>query len=581
MPDEPVSRRDASACAPQDLAQVLAQDSPNETPPDLEELALDLTSEAVRLLAHGADGVWTELGAVPLAADDFRSGIDALRRKAEACGAGLCVTLWLPPDQVLVRRYVLKRGSRDRDEALRRLADDTGHRAGELVIALSPAGDGELVTVLGAFRQTVAEALGYARRWGFRPGRVSTRVEAERFGAAGPAFALPEPVARRAVLRARPALAAAAALLVIGLGSWAAYDLQPVAEPPHAVVASAPEVAGAAVEPEADVGSQAASRIAGTDTRPVEASRSTSPTPPEETVLRAVDPSGAEASGDDAALPPDRSLDLHDVPDLPDARDLPDAPAQLARAADAAPHASERRRSGDRPQPRGPEARVDLDPLQAGIERIRAGEPAGTQGPTGHGTAGEAVAAASDAAPVSVPGRPTPRPARSDPASSDRESPHTAAADGPGLAVAATDEELAWDESVEAEGSDVPPLPAAEMSDSRMAALIAPPPPARPELPTPTARAVTLPAPGAATGAAAAPGRSAAGQRGLALDSTSLIGVIDVNSGREALLRMPSGDFLKVMRGDEVAGWRVNAIGQDAMRLTRGGESRTLLLVTR
>jgi hypothetical protein len=36
-----------------------------------------------------------------------------------------------------------------------------------------------------------------------------------------------------------------------------------------------------------------------------------------------------------------------------------------------------------------------------------------------------------------------------------------------------------------------------------------------------------------------------------------------------------------VARGDEIAGWQVSAIGVDAMRLTRGGESRTLLLVTR
>jgi hypothetical protein len=57
--------------------------------------------------------------------------------------------------------------------------------------------------------------------------------------------------------------------------------------------------------------------------------------------------------------------------------------------------------------------------------------------------------------------------------------------------------------------------------------------------------------------------------------------VIDAQSGREALLRMSSGDVRKVTLGDTVAGWRVNAIGQDTMRLTRGGESRTLLLVTR
>jgi hypothetical protein len=114
------------------------------------------------------------------------------------------------------------------------------------------------------------------------------------------------------------------------------------------------------------------------------------------------------------------------------------------------------------------------------------------------------------------------------------------------------------------------------MTDSRLAAAQAPPPPPRPQRPRRSAPAAVPP-----TRAAAPPVESAAAQGTLALGATSLIGVIDANSGREALLRTPSGDYLKVARGDEVAGWRVSAIGHDAMRLTRGGESRTLLLVTR
>jgi hypothetical protein len=124
--------------------------------------------------------------------------------------------------------------------------------------------------------------------------------------------------------------------------------------------------------------------------------------------------------------------------------------------------------------------------------------------------------------------------------------------------------------AAESEGSDAPEIE----SDSQLAATSAPRPAARPE----RSRAVNL----AKVRGTLPPGiASAAVQDGLALGATSLIGVIDARSGREALLRLPSGDFRKVARGDTVAGWRVGAIGQDTMRLTRGGESRTLLLVTR
>jgi hypothetical protein len=171
------------------------------------------------------------------------------------------------------------------------------------------------------------------------------------------------------------------------------------------------------------------------------------------------------------------------------------------------------------------------------------------------------VLAASDIAPLVVPGRPIPRPGDMDTAETAPEDESQPGAD--------------MDESIEAEGSDVPP-PADTLSDSPLAAALAPPPPPRPD---PQRR----PGPAATARAEAAqPGiGSAAAQGSLALDATSLIGVIDANSGREALLRTASGRYLKVARGDEVAGWRVNAIGRDAMRLTRGGESRTLLLVTR
>ena len=75
--------------------------------------------------------------------------------------------------------------------------------------------------------------------------------------------------------------------------------------------------------------------------------------------------------------------------------------------------------------------------------------------------------------------------------------------------------------------------------------------------------------------------KAAAKEVGLELDKTSLIGVIDARSGRQALVRMPSGSFRKVSRGDVIDGWRVSSIGREALRLTRRGQDRTLLLVSR
>jgi Tfp pilus assembly protein PilP len=67
----------------------------------------------------------------------------------------------------------------------------------------------------------------------------------------------------------------------------------------------------------------------------------------------------------------------------------------------------------------------------------------------------------------------------------------------------------------------------------------------------------------------------------LELDQTNLVGVIEASNGRRALVRLPDGDFRKVARGDDVNGWRVNSIERAAMRLTRKGQNRTLLLVSR
>ena len=67
----------------------------------------------------------------------------------------------------------------------------------------------------------------------------------------------------------------------------------------------------------------------------------------------------------------------------------------------------------------------------------------------------------------------------------------------------------------------------------------------------------------------------------MSLDQTALIGILNLDTGRKALLRLPGGRYRSVIVGDVLDGWRVSIIGTDAMRVTRDGEDRTLLLVNR
>ncbi|MEM8820044.1 MAG: hypothetical protein AAGE90_11025 [Pseudomonadota bacterium] len=75
-------------------------------------------------------------------------------------------------------------------------------------------------------------------------------------------------------------------------------------------------------------------------------------------------------------------------------------------------------------------------------------------------------------------------------------------------------------------------------------------------------------------------GRSGGDGR-LALDDMALIGVLDLDTGRKALLRLPNGRYRRLGIGDEVEGWRVMAITGESMRIGREGAERVLALVAR
>ncbi|MEM9229557.1 MAG: hypothetical protein AAGB10_08130 [Pseudomonadota bacterium] len=72
--------------------------------------------------------------------------------------------------------------------------------------------------------------------------------------------------------------------------------------------------------------------------------------------------------------------------------------------------------------------------------------------------------------------------------------------------------------------------------------------------------------------------RAATVKNAMPLRKMALIGVFEGSGNRHALVRLPSGRYLKVEQGDRVDGFNVAAISSDAIRLRRGGRERLLVI---
>jgi type IV pilus biogenesis protein PilP len=80
------------------------------------------------------------------------------------------------------------------------------------------------------------------------------------------------------------------------------------------------------------------------------------------------------------------------------------------------------------------------------------------------------------------------------------------------------------------------------------------------------------------TPSAALAGAAATERVGLARGRVSLIGVFGAASGRHALLLLPNGNVERVQAGDRIQGVQVASIGDDSVRLRRGGRDTLLRL---
>jgi hypothetical protein len=591
--------------------------------PDVVELALDLTAEAIILFERAPGGEWKRFAAAQLDDPELPIVIGLLRNEAEAhIGGRRPVRLWLPGEQVLKKQSRISgKSPADRLKAAFDYVDrKTVYRPGDVAVAVAPADQSGKTTLLITFTETWREARDYAARWGFEPGAVSTRQDAASFGPEGPVFRLnsqvlepPAPVKRNRLAAAALTLAAVMAGTALwALQPWEAQSGLPEMEPGASVgiaqapVASQPPYQSPAQSPARDLETRIEAQpprhspntpILATpvlqDTRPdghaaldapgilaspamlaAPAAIAAAPSPPPvpEPAPPERDPVVAWAGPVSALEPP--------VPSSPpDGRGISRLMKMPVRVEQINLIATD----GSLPQPLP--AVPDVEPWLP--------EPAST---AEDGIKLAELAAAPPPAPIPVP-RPqragpdgaNPDPVKEHPLARFLPPPRPASLNGvetqPETPAPAPDPADIGPDNIGPDNTEViaPADPEEPDPDAptNLASLTAPMPksrPARHKVPRKLPSISALPA---ITGIGPRSIRSAATEQGLPMDRMTLIGILNLEIGRKALLRLPNGRYRSVIVGDVLDGWRVSLIGVDAMRITRSGEDRTLLLVNR
>lgn len=608
-------------------------------------LALNLDSSAVTLFVRSDQYVWQPLGEAILGADDFSDQVDALRVEALVRGGEQgAVLLWLPPEQVITRSLQLAPGSEDaaRAEATQQIAKDTEFEPAELTVAMAEAEDPKETLVMGALLQTVHEAKDYGRRWGFPKTLVSTRVEHDRFGPNGPVFTPPATIARQAGHAVRRLAVAATVLFALGGAIYGGYSaLQPLLQEPTEIRSSGPALASFAVvldpiSPEAapidqvrvgGAGSLAIQRLLVPEAERLNiygTPRHVGPFRPETPAALVVPGEGAPMQVGGAPVHPayERPGRLSSVLALAAPPDATSVRLAIQRISSAGPPREDVTSDNDGPSinhagqadpqqedrlaalapveenaPAAPDTSLDKD-LPTVSEPAEA-SPANQSDnkPTAEDPAEEtAEPESSPQAPTQMEEQPRPKPEDFESIvaaviAADRKEEPEARDDSPVEVVnkqnqsedsATQTASLVPDASAEPDQTETKAEPEADLNAATVfAALQAPAPSKRPRVFERLAKQPVSTRPAIPAVTVPRTVRSAARKVGLSLDETSLIGVIDARSGRRALVRMPTGDYRKVAKGDDLDGWRVSSISREAMRLTRRGQNRTLLLVSR
>ena len=551
-------------------------------------LVLDLTEDAVVLCRRRTEGSYEELRRAPLDHPNFQSRIDELRVEALVRNPNKSpITILLPESQILRRDYLLTSRTpiARREEAIRRLVAETHYEAGELCVDCSTPEDGAPTVVLAALHQTVREATSYCEKWGFVPGRVSTRHHAADFKGSAPVFALPKNSITRLGARSVQMAAAAIAALAFGYGALQVYE------------ATTPILKALTITP---LPAQQPLEFYLADAAPLAKRTST--------------PAVRTTSLQWIALTSAKRNDFNRVPALSDripnpaksvmSPDSPFAPrVQEVFSIGPALGATHHSRPGRPANPVSGTASAGVSQVVTAIDRIRLGSRALSRaagpGPTVAKTVSTDPPQSTEDVKVAAlgPGEVTRVLSRRVRLRRERVVPQSAPQEKDDVEVAAVDPDahrLPLPRPSEAKA----PTSSSPVRDEESADVKAPPEKSSdPEevhaaaaSPLPRSRPKSLEErivaikPSVASKAVAAPKlpttvKAAASERGLDLDETSLIGVMDARNGRRALVRLPGGEYLKVTNGDLLNGWRVSSISREAMKLTRQGRQRTLQLI--
>lgn len=597
-------------------------------------LALEFGGESIRLMVLDPHGVWLELGAVTLTSDAFNENVQALARHARDMVGGASVELWLPRDQILSDEIALEAAGplTRRSVALQLLAERTGAPARDIAFDIARMPDGKW-SAAAADRRVAAEAMDYARRWGFAPLRVTTRH-------AGAAFPKGPELGAAPLRKAAPYAAAVSGLAAFALASallWPAPAPAPTPEPQRIVLTPTQEAPAPTPDPPAPKAAPAPAPPAQTVTPPEE---SEPPDAPAATDLaEAPEPtSGAAAPRPEGALPSHTEIERGAPPAFARASAAPTAPAlfTLIAAPDlsspflsvalsapgapafppkAAPPRTQSPAAQGGAQPAAPAqpirfAAVDPAALTADVPppvfRRYAGDsslapgdapaPPGRDGDSGPGRepplrastalSGEAATIDEIQGPVIALAPAAPIDASPRSPLIEQAPPPEQADDGAGVEDGEEPDET--DENPGAVSTAPTPRErprAVVMSGSRYAPMVSAAPTPRPPSIKPRVRPLEakpsqiVAAPLAERPSSPAIARAATVKDAIDLAETSLLGVFGKPNSRRAIVRLPSGEVRRVGTGESLEGWTVTSIGAASMKMRRGGETRSLKLV--
>ncbi|MBY8975124.1 hypothetical protein KHP62_04850 [Rhodobacteraceae bacterium NNCM2] len=591
-------------------------------------LALELTTQSIVLYHEATGGRWEMIGHALLESRDFNKQIEWLRVEALArTGQQQPVMIWLPDDQVLRRSFAIG----DQRPAARRniVADlferETPYRRDELEIAVAPDSANGKASCLAILRQTRREAEDYARRWGFEPGIVTIREAGDGFDDFARFTSPDQPgkrIARTGVRWGAIGAGIIGAGTLAAAGAWGlALFMQQRAAPPAVPTAIAMPAAFEATDLRArfaepqDPAPISSADLALTVPAAPEPRQPVKVSYDEPWVVAYIHP-------DDIEKP--SYLHVDDRLKLGRVAEASVLPLQFASLGETATGIF---------NPAGRKAETDASVVEGGVLtwNVSLTEPADTglsRTPysNSHEPIFASLAAVADA-PLTAP-MPFPRVPDGDEIAPPAPAPETEAATlGTDLLAprpvprpvsdAAPEPSPNAPELAEQPEAEAQTAALSEPAEERapvgeapaLVALAAPEPkPADADLPAPleaeaailgietspmpqprperthtkmaTVRTI-VPRSVVVKGPVSRSVSKAASHQGIPLDRTSLIGIIDMTTGREALLRLPSGRFRRVGKGDQIDGWEVSMIGRDAMRLVNGSEQRTLLLVDR